>query len=201
MTRQPPDHPHAPPPHHAVPVDPASGGDQALGFPIDRAGAMLPAHLLQDGETIILLLKPSPLYILLGCLPHLAAIVVIVALCWAFHIPGIPGVGEREAILLGASLIGVRLVWQFLEWLSRIYVLTDRRVIRIMGVLRVYVFEAQLKKIQHTQAVFTIRERLFGLGSIGFATAGTGIVEAYWVMLHRPLAVHRKIVQTMNRYK
>ncbi|MHB1157299.1 MAG: PH domain-containing protein [Phycisphaerales bacterium] len=195
MTHHPPDHPHAPPPHHAVPADPA---DQALGFPVDRAGAMLPANLLQDGETIILLLKPSPLYILLGSLPHLAAIVVIIALCWAFHIPG---VGEREAILLGASLIGVRLVWQFLEWLSRIYVLTDRRVIRIMGVLRVYVFEAQLKKIQHTQTVFTIRERLFGLGTIGFATAGTAIVEAYWVMLHRPLAVHRKIVQTMNRYK
>ena len=195
MTCESSDNPNHVPPHRAVPADP---GDQALGFPIDRAGAMLPAHLLQNGEVIILLLKPSPFYILLGCLPHLAAIIVLITGCWAIHLPGF---GDREAILLGAALIAVRLTWQFFEWLSRIYVLTDRRILRIMGVLRVYVFESQLKKLQHTQVVFTIRERLFGLGTIGFATAGTGGTEAFWVMLRRPLAVHRKIVQAMNRYK
>ena len=89
MTCESSDNPNHVPPHRAVPADP---GDQALGFPIDRAGAMLPAHLLQNGEVIILLLKPSPFYILLGCLPHLAAIIVLITGCWAIHLPGL---GDR----------------------------------------------------------------------------------------------------------
>ena len=81
------------------------------------------------------------------------------------------------------------------------YVLTDRRVIRIKGVLRVQVFETPLKQIQHTNVFFSVRERLFGLGTLTFATAGTAVIEAMWVMVARPLEIHRKVIQTMQRYR
>jgi hypothetical protein len=68
-------------------------------------------------------------------------------------------------------------------------------------VIRVQVFEAPLKKIQHTQAVFSLRERFFGLGTIMFFTAGTGLAEAAWVMLARPLEVHKKVVAALHRYR
>jgi len=98
-------------------------------------------------------------------------------------------------------LLLLRLFWQFLEWLSRVYVLTDRRVVAVAGVLRVRVFEAPLQQVQHTNLLLSLRERLFGLGTVAFATAGTAIAEAYWLMLADPLEVHRKIVQTLNRYR
>ena len=99
------------------------------------------------------------------------------------------------------GVAAVRLFWQFLEWLSRVYVLTDRRVIRVKGVLRISVFEAPLRQIQHTAAQYSIRERIFGLGTIGFATAGTGVIEAAWEMVARPMEVHGAVVQALNRYR
>jgi len=176
-------------------VDQTEAPEPAVGLPIDRAEAMLPADLLQGGEIIILILKPSPLFIVLGALGHLTAIVLVCLLAaWSALLT------REAAMLAGIGLGSLRLGWQFLEWLSRVYVLTDRRVIRIAGVLRIFVFEAALKQIQHTDLVLSIRERLFGLGTIAFSTAGTGAAEAFWVMLHRPMAVHRRIIQAINRY-
>lgn len=166
-----------------------------------RADVMLPAQLLQSGEVLILLLKPSPWYVILDALGSLSGLLLIVAAALAIDTMAWTNVGRRNILLLGAALIGLRLFWQFLEWLSRVYVLTDRRVIVVAGVLRVSVFETALKNIQHTDTLFSVRERLFGLGTIGFATAGTAGVEAFWRMIARPLDVHRVVVQTLNRYR
>lgn len=166
-----------------------------------NAAALLPQELLQPGELIILLLKPSLLYVLLAPLKTLVLIALITA--GAAHMATYPALrlDRDDVILLGVGLAMMRIFWQFLEWLSRVYVLTDRRIIRVKGVLRVQVFEAALKQVTHTECHFSLRERLFGLGTISFATAGTAIVEAYWLMLPRPLEVHQTILQTMNRYR
>lgn len=166
-----------------------------------RVAALLPAQLLQPGEIIILLLKPSPLYILLSALPSLSAVaIVILAALWFASLGFLP-VTQTNLILVGFFLAALRLLWALLEWLSRVYVLTDRRVVRLRGVLRVHVFESPLKNIQHTAAVFTVRERLFGLGTITFATAGTAWIEAAWEMIARPLEVHQTVVHALNRYR
>jgi hypothetical protein len=170
-----------------------------------RAAALLPEQLLQGGEVIILLIKPSPWYIVLESLRFL--VITAVLLAGALVATGSGWLSEQlsisklDLVLLAIAIAGARLVWQFLEWLSRVYVLTDQRVIRIMGFFRVQVFETQLKKIQHTVTLFSIRERFFALGTIGFATAGTDTVEATWRMVAKPLEVHRVVVETLNRYR
>ena len=178
----------------------SDGGADAEELP-PAAAVMLPAELLQPGEIIILLLKPSPWFIVLGPLKTLAALALttlgLVAL--QFYVP--LGFTQRESVLLGMAVIGLRVFWQFLEWLSRVYVLTDQRVIRIMGVLRISIFESPLQQIQHTSLLFSIRERLIGLGTIAFATAGTGAYEAFWLMVDNPLEVHQKVVETLRRYR
>jgi hypothetical protein len=192
--------PHARPVDHLHAEAPPGEAVEALD---PRVAALLPAQLLQPGEVVILLLKPSPWFILLEPLRTLAAIVIVFML--ALVTPGFlgavasVGMGRRDLMLLLMLVLGIRLFWQFLEWLSRVYVLTDRRVIRIQGVVRVLIFEAQLKKIQHTTLTFSARERLAGLGTIGFATAGTAFTEAYWRMVANPMDVHRVVTQTINR--
>lgn len=170
-----------------------------------RAAALLPEQLLQGGEVIILLIKPSPWYIVLESLRFLAVTAVLLVAALALTSAGWLGeqlsISKLDLVLLAIAITGARLVWQFLEWLSRVYVLTDQRVIRIMGFFRVQVFETQLKKIQHTVTLFSIRERLFALGTIGFATAGTDAVEATWRMVAKPLEVHRVVIETLNRYR
>jgi len=173
-------------------------GDQVTEQP---SATLLPEKLLQPGEIIILSVKPSPGYILLAAMGSLAAIVLILLAFWILNDYLSLGVRRVDLLLVAMVLLGIRLFWQFLEWLSRIYVLTDRRVVRVFGVLRVHIFETQLKNIRHTTAHYSIRERFFGLGTIGFTTAGTGFTEAYWQMVANPREVQRKIIQTLSRYR
>ena len=175
--------------------------EPALGLPINRAGAMLPADLLQGDETILLLLKPSPLYIVLACVETLAIIALIAVVALSLQRRFDTHWFDEQAMETLCTLLAcLRLGWQFLEWMSRTCVLTDRRVIRFMGVLRPQMFQAELRRLQHTEVLWTIRERMFGLGTLTFSTAGRSMPEAYWVMIARPVSVHRKIVQAMHRY-
>ena len=162
---------------------------------------MLPEELLQPGELVILMIKPSGWYILLGSLRSLVIIAVLTLAASSLMQYGLLSMHRQDVAMLAAGAVMARLFWQFLDWLSRVYVLTDRRIIRVMGVVRVEVFEASLKQIQNTQSYFSLRERVFGLGTIGFATAGTASYEAYWIMIARPLDVHHTIVKTLERYR
>lgn len=181
---------------------PAEASDAAADAALARANAMLPAELLQPGEIIVLLIKPSPLYILLVPLRFVA----IVLLCTLFALQlqnrGFDlGLNRQEIVILAMGVVGVRLFWQMLDWLSQVYVLTDQRIIRAMGVLNVQVFESPLQNIQQTDLILPLIQRIFWLGSIAFATAGTGGHEAFWIMVARPLEVHKKIVETLRRYR
>lgn len=189
--------PPAPPP-----LTSAMNADGAAEPLSAQAAVMLPAQLLQPGEVIVLLLKPSPLYIVLAPLRTLIVILLGVLLVVQLQRRGIElGLSNADVILAGAGLIGARLFWQVLEWLNQIYVLTDQRVIRVRGVINVRVFECPLKNIQQTDLILPLVQRLFGLGTLGFATAGTAFHEAYWLMLSQPLDVHHKVVETLRRYR
>ena len=166
-----------------------------------RIAAMLPEQLLQGGETIVLLLKPSPWFILLESAGSVLLILLATATAVLADRSSLIEVSSRDALLLGIVVTTIRLGWQLFEWLSRVYVLTDMRIIRIKGVLRVSVFETPLKNVQHTRALFTLRERLFGLGTISFATSGTAYDEASWHMISRPLQVNQLVLQTLSRYR
>ena len=111
------------------------------------------------------------------------------------------GLDRNDLIIATLGVLGLRLFWQMLDWLSRVYVLTDQRIIRIKGVLNVQVFECPLQKVQQTDLLLPLSQRVFWLGTIGFATAGTAAHEAYWLMIAKPLEVHAKVIETLRRYR
>ncbi len=140
------------------------------------------------------------LYIPLASLSGLLVIAVVtLALMYLGRLVGMPGT-DTAAFGLGVAGGIALLAWQGLEWWSRLYVLTDRRVLRRKGVLRPTVFEARLRDIQHTSVFRRLRERTCGLGSIGFASAGSEVFNAFWVMIRQPFAVHRTVVEAIERY-
>ncbi len=160
----------------------------------------LPEGLVDDDEVVLLLLRPSMLFIPLSSLSGLLVIAVVtLALMYLGRLVGLAGT-DTAAFGLGVAGGIARLAWQGLEWWSRLYVLTDRRVLRRKGVLRPTVFEARLRDIQHTSVFQHLRERTVGLGSIGFASAGSEVFDAFWVMIRQPFAVHRTIVEAIERY-
>ena len=177
--------------------DAAAGDDQMV-----RATALLPAELLQPGEVIVLLLKPSPWLIILIPLRFIAVTLLGATLITLLQDKGLPlGIDRNDLIIATLGIVGVRLFWQMLDWFGRVYVLTDQRVIRVKGVLNVQVFECPLQKIQQTDLILPLVQRVFWLGTIGFATAGTAGHEAFWLMVAKPLEVHAKVVETLRRYR
>ncbi len=162
--------------------------------------SIIPAHLLDDGEQIILAIKPSMWLIVFNSAKLIGLIVFIIAGMRFFHIE--LGYNIQQRIYqFAAALIICQLIIAFLQWMSRLYVLTDRRIIRIRGVFNVDVFEAPLDKIQNTFLTLAIHERLFGLGSIHFTTAGTAGVEATWQNINRPLEIHEIIRNAIRKFR
>lgn len=153
-------------------------GDEGAADPVAMAAADL-----RDGEAVILSLRPHPLFVLLASAGSLVALVIGLV---ALHLIASRGWLPIDATMVttyAMVLALARVLWQFLVWWNEAYILTNRRVIRAGGVLRRFRFEAPLSNIQHLAMVKSIPERMFGLGTIGFATAGTGGVEAAWLMV------------------
>jgi membrane protein YdbS with pleckstrin-like domain len=159
----------------------------------------LAASLAPD-ELVILFLRPSLLYIPLYSLGTLAASATLAAfLAYLSHFTWSPW-SESHALAIGLIVAGMRLSWAALDWWMHAFALTDRRVIARRGILRTALYEAPLSRVQNTIVVQSLRERLFGLGTIGFATAGRGTFDAFWEMVASPFKVHRTVLDALERY-
>ena len=160
--------------------------------------AMLPSDLLGDDEVVIFAIKPS-LWSILFVSFKIVALAVIALWCIIFfgEFLQIGQLAKRMAEICGIIIIG-RLGFGFLQWLSRCYVLTDRRLIRIRGVFTIDIFQCSLENIQNTFMVMTLPQRFLKLGNIELTTAGTSRVEAVWRHCRDPLSVHQKLLRAMN---
>jgi len=181
-------------------TQPAEGATPPAEGAVAARPATLSRTILADGEIVILDLRPSPWFLLLASAPvlTLGAAVMLVANLWLVRelYPN----GRGVLFQAGLWIMLLRLAWAVLEWSARHYILTDRRVIRQQGVLNVDVFECRLDRLQNTLIVRTLVQRVLGLGTLYFATAGTGAVEASWMHVKNPAAVHREITKAVSRY-
>jgi len=160
-------------------------------------GDLLPSDLLIDDEQIVFVVKPSFWMIAFLCF-RTVLIAVVVATLALFAGPLLQ-LERWSAPIVQGCIVAVfgRVVFAFLQWLSRTYVLTDKRVIRIRGVLTIDVFQCSLVRIQNTFLVLTLPQRLLGLGNIVFTTAGTGSVEAVWQHVKKPLDIHQQLLRAI----
>ncbi len=154
-----------------------------------RRGLFALDRYIPADERPVLRLRPSLLAIFLDPLTDLAVLLGTgVALWGALGIMGEP-LWARRALLAALIATLVRLAWSHLEWLATLYVLTDRRVVAVWGVLRQRAVDVPLDRITHCSVYRSIRERLFFLGSVGFDTAGGPFTEVSWRMLDDPHAI------------
>lgn len=178
----------------------AFSADATAAAEVDQSAAALARDLLEPDEIVILLLRPSLWYVPLSALASLGLIALATfALAYMSRLPW-AGWNDVQVFALGAGLAALRLCWQVMDWLSRVYVLTDRRIVTRGGVVRLSVYQAPLKNIQHTAVFAGMRERLFGLGTVGVATAGSDTFDSLWVMISQPHHVHRTVAEAVRRY-
>jgi hypothetical protein len=167
---------------------------------VDPSASALARDLLEEDEVIILLIRPSLWYVPLASFGSLVFIALMTfVLAYMSRLPWVNW-SDAQVFALGVGLCALRLGWQAMEWMSRAYVLTDRRASARGGVVRTTVFQAPLKNIQHTAVFASLRERVTGLGTIGFATAGSDTFDSLWLMVRNPHQAHKTIVEAIRRY-
>lgn len=107
-----------------------------------------------------------------------------------------------RATLAGAAISALVLVWNTLDYATRRYVLSTTHVARHSGILRRAAVEVPLENIQSVTVLKSIRERVFGLGTVGISTAGRSGFEFTWFMVSRPeeraAAVQRAMAQAQG---
>lgn len=165
------------------------------------AAAAIRRGIVDESETIILIIKPSLWFIPLSCLGSLVVITVLTVL-----LMGLPMFGSffnwqgGDAITFGLIVIAIRMGWQTADWGARTYVMTDRRVIVMQGVFRRTLYQTALGNLQHIAVVQSIRERVMGLGTIAFATAGSDRYDTAWLFVRSPYTLHKFVMQAIDRY-
>ncbi|HWP39803.1 MAG TPA: hypothetical protein VNL70_02670 [Tepidisphaeraceae bacterium] len=159
--------------------------------------ALLSRHVLQDGEIILLVLKPSMWFIILSMLRFAAAvgIVVLAAVVYDERLPG----QVRTYVEAGIFVLGGRLMWSVLSWMGRWYMLTDMRIVSICGVFGLNIFDCPLRKVARTRILYTTRERLLRVGSIEIIPSDQTLPIGLWQTVARPIQVHEQIISAITR--
>jgi hypothetical protein len=162
---------------------------------------LLSRHILRDGELVILLLKPSPLFILLTSLRFIAVVALLVTAIFLFDVNDKFNLNTLGVIVAGGFVATGRMMGAVLQWTARLYVLTDLRVLRISGVFNVQIFDCPLRKVARTRLLQSTRDRLLGVGSIEIIPLADEEPEGLWQTVARPRAVHEQLVATINKAK
>jgi hypothetical protein len=180
------------------PMQAASDACSAPTAAVTPLGAMLARHVVRDGEVILLALKPSFWFILLSSL-RFSGVVSILALGAIAS----ESRYNREWFYIEAAifLIAGRIMWAVLQWMGRLYVLTDMRVIRLSGVFKLDIFDCALRKVARTQVSASVKERVCGTGTIEIVPADESCPSGFWQTVRRPAEVNELIVSTINRAK
>lgn len=157
---------------------------------------LLTRHIVRDGEVILLMLKPSLWTIFFATLPMagVALIAMIGTRLWAqhhFHI----------AVELGTMLVAGRAGWAILNWIGKLYLLTDMRIVRISGVFSPQIHDIPLRKVARTRVTASFRERIWRLGSIEIIPETDHWPWSVWQTISRPKHVDETIRRAVSRAK
>ena len=106
---------------------------------------------------------------------------------------------DRLNFELAAFFIAARFMWAVMQWMGRLYVLTDHRVLCLSGVFVIDVFDCALRKIVRTRKVSTLREKFVGVGSIEIIPRDESMPTAVWQTIAKPREVHQRMIAAINR--
>lgn len=165
-----------------------------------REVALLPEDLIGQDESIILAIKPSLWFMLFDSINWVVGtLMVIVCAEWISEL--IPSISELQLLSVVLAALGGRVLIALLRWVSRFYVLTNRRVMRIRGVFTPEVFECPLVNIRNTAVNVSFHEALAKLGSIHFTLSERESMTplSEWRNIAHPHEIHTQVRKAIRR--
>ena len=159
--------------------------------------ALLTQHVLSDGELVLLILKPSYWFITLSSL-RFNAIVLTLMLAASIYEEKLP-YSSWLYFELGLFVIAGRVMWAILQWMSRVYILTDLRIVRLAGVFTPDIFACPLRRVARARLIVTLKERPLGVGTIEIIPSDDSLPIGQWQTVSSADEVHRTILQSIGR--
>jgi hypothetical protein len=156
---------------------------------------LLASRLIGDGEAILMILKPSYWFLILNSATFLA-ITWVAALGLAILNQRLR---DRFYIELGVLVTIGRLSWAALQWMGRLYILTDLRVLRLSGVMTVDVFNCPLRKVARVRMVTPVTEKTVAVGSIEIIPSDEEIPAGIWQTVAKPREVYERLMAAVTR--
>jgi hypothetical protein len=180
-------------------VHPSESGAAAAPRPVATSlAALLTGHVLRDGEIVLLVLKPSCWLILFNCVPVAAAALLMVLSLRFFH-PQMHPKTVHFCIEAAVFIVAGRVMWATCQWMARLYILTDQRILRLSGVFTLHLFDLPLRKVARTRVVCSFKEHFCRLGSIEIHPSDESSQSGLWQTIRRPLEVNEAIQAAIHR--
>lgn len=165
-------------------------------FGLGAMGPLLAGQVLQQGETVVLIQKPSVWFVLIASLRVIALAVAagVAARFWlAEHV-------SLRVIEIGLLVAAARVMAATLQWMGRLYILTDRRIIRLAGVLQPEIFDCPLRRVADMRLASRYSERLLRLGSVDIVAEESNAVGD-WRAIKHPMRVLAKVRRMVEQAK
>jgi len=155
-------------------------------------------ELLDGDELVQFSIKPSLWYIPVVSFNWVVGAAVVAAVLAVAQPAAWPS--AVSVVFLVLVLVPVaRIAVAALQWASRLYVLTNRRVMRFHGVLRVEAAACPLKRISQARPVMTWYQRLLQLGSIELTSVIDNSMPIVWEHVAHPQEVYEKLIRAIRK--
>lgn len=158
------------------------------------------AALLEPGEIVVGMWHPSLWYI-----PFRSVRMVTALLLAGITAAVAADLAQLDWLLpivqCTMVLVLARVAWVSVDWASRLYVLTDRRVLRRRGLVNATVYQVELRRLRRIDLRQSWPARLVGAGTINFSQRLQGEYDAAWVLAPRATALRRLVIETKQRYR
>jgi uncharacterized membrane protein YdbT with pleckstrin-like domain len=132
-----------------------------------------------------------PLAVMFKWILFAAAIIVVIILFDVIWSPDVRFVKWFYLVLLIPVL---RIAWGFLSWRMNVYVLTNRRVVEVTGVLNKKVSDSSLEKLTDVVLKQPMLGRLLNYGDIDVLTAAAGAGINYLKQIRSPMGFKTAMV-------
>jgi hypothetical protein len=159
--------------------------------------------LLSTGERITHRVRQHWLVLLWGARIPIAAIIASLLLLVLSSAAGATGLASQLLGLLTAVLFvgGLAfLAWATLRYLNTEFVLTNRRVVQVEGVVNKRATDSSLEKINDAVLTQSIFGRMFGFGDLDVLTAAEAGIERFRMIID-PIGFKRAMLDAKHEYE
>jgi hypothetical protein len=106
------------------------------------------------------------------------------------------GVAVAALVIGGLAVLG----WHIMRYLNQEYVLTNRRVLQVAGVLNKSSMDSSLEKINDARLSQSVFGRIFGFGDLEILTAADTGVDRF-KMIRNPIGFKKAMLDAKHEYE